>query len=868
MMAYHRRIAMTTRSSLLTGMCALAVLSGCGHQAAPSAADSAAAPAANDTLADWPRIESAVKSDPALEARVREIVTSMSLAQKIGQMTQAEIKSISPEQVSQYYIGSVLNGGGSWPGGNKHASVQDWLDLAERYREASMASDAAMPVPILWGTDAVHGHGNVFGATLFPHNIGLGAAHDPELVQRIGAATAQAVRATGIDWVFAPTLAVVQNARWGRSYESFAADGALVRDYARAYVSGMQGAFGDANTLATAKHFIGDGATDGGKDQGNALVSRHEMINRHAAGYYGAIEAGVQTVMASYNSWHDVGAGVDYGKMHGAKALLSDALKEKIGFDGFVVSDWNAIGQLPDCSNASCPQAINAGIDMVMVPDDWQAFIANTMQQVQQGSIPMARIDDAVSRIVRVKLRAGLFDKSPAQRTHAGDVRQLQAPELARQAVRESLVLLKNNRAALPLMPGKHILVVGKNADRVANQAGGWSLTWQGTDNDNSDYPNADSILAGIREAAGAANVVYSETAQGVNASDFDAVVAVLGETPYAETSGDIIASATLRHSARYPEDLAVLDAVSGHRAPVIAVFLSGRPLYVNDLLNRSTAFVAAWLPGTAGKGVADVLFGNADGTPRVDFRGSLTFAWPATPCPDRADADGALPPPLFAVGYGLRYGDNEPLAELPTHADVQECASASSLPIFRTADVAPFALYVADAAGTERAVGSDLNAAFDWPEREPALRLRTVQVNTQQDAKQVTWIGAGRLFARSSAGNNLKPLAMADGALQWDVLLATPPQDATTVSMGCGHDCVGSLDLGPTLSAIAPGTKRTLKIPLACFSARGTDLANVDMPFAISASAPFAAAFADIRIVAGAARDADALSCEALGPH
>jgi beta-glucosidase len=323
------------------------------HAQAAKGARSSAAPSFSERMpepthyADWPAIKSRLPADPALEARVRKIVASMSLAQKIGQMTQAEIKSITPAQVTKYHIGSVLNGGGSWPGGNKHAGIGDWLALSDRYYDASMATDAAIKVPIIWGIDAVHGDNNVFGATMFPHNIGLGAAHDPALIEAIGAATARAVRATGVEWVFAPTLAVAQNARWGRTYESFSTEGPLVRAYARAYVAGLQGDFGDHNVMATAKHFIGDGATHNGTDQGDARVSQNDMINVHGAGYFGAIEAGVQSVMASYSSWNDVAAGVDYGKMSGARALLTGALKDKMGFQGFVVSDWNAIGQLP-----------------------------------------------------------------------------------------------------------------------------------------------------------------------------------------------------------------------------------------------------------------------------------------------------------------------------------------------------------------------------------------------------------------------------------------------------------------------------------------------------------------------------------------
>jgi len=816
---------------------------------------------------DWPAIRSRLAADPALEARVREIVASMTLAQKIGQMTQAEIKSITPAQVTKYHIGSVLNGGGSWPGGNKHAGIGDWLALSDRYYDASMATDAAIKVPIIWGTDAVHGDNNVFGATLFPHNIGLGAAHDPALIEDIGAATARAVRATGIEWVFAPTLAVAQNARWGRTYESFSTDGPLVREYARAYVTGLQGSFGDHNVMATAKHFIGDGATQHGKDQGDAKVSRSEMINVHGSGYFGALEAGVQSVMASYSSWDDVAAGVDYGKMSGAKALLTGALKDKMGFDGFVVSDWNAIGQLPGCSNASCPQAINAGIDMVMVPDDWKAFIANTTRQVEDGEIPMARIDDAVSRIVRAKLRMGLFGTRPSQRAGAGDAGLLQSRALARRAVRESLVLLKNNHDALPLKPGMKILVVGKSADNLSNQTGGWSLTWQGTGNGNADFPNGESILAGLRHADGAANVTYSETAQGIDLQPFDAIVAVIGETPYAETMGDILPSATLRHTDRHPEDLAVLQTVAKAHKPVVTVFVSGRPLYVNNLLNLSDAFVAAWLPGTEGEGVADVLFAAKSAAGRYNFSGTLPAPWPGVPCPDSSAGGAKATRWLFAPGYGLRYPSRRVLGPLPTYPAVDTCADTSVLSVFHTLAVSPFSLYLADANPQHRAhdVGSDLNAVIEWPASHPLLRLRTVQVNTQQDAKSVTWLGAGRFFARSPQPRNLMPLVSTHAALQFDVVIAKPAKGPVKVYMGCGHDCTRSVDLTHTFDSYASGTRHTVSIPLQCFIKGDADLAHVDVPFGVLASPPFSAAFADVKIIAGAASGRADLPCASL---
>lgn len=837
----------------LLGASLLACLSCTGQKDAET--PPVAAADASAELKDWPALESRFAKDPAIEARVAEILASMTLEQKVGQMVQPEIKSITPEEVRQYYIGSVLNGGGSWPAKNKHASVQDWVALADAYYDASMGTDARIPVPVIWGTDAVHGHSNVYGATIFPHNIGLGAAHDVELIERIAEATGQSTRATGVTWTFAPTVAVAQNARWGRTYESYSSQPALIREYAAAYVKGMQGLLDrDGNVVATAKHFIGDGATDGGKDQGNALVTQAQMINVHGQGYYGAIEAGVQTVMASFNSWNDIAAGKDYGKMHGSRDLLTVALKEKMGFDGFVVSDWNGIGQVTGCKDDSCPQAINAGIDMVMVPDAWKSFIANTIAQVKSGEIPQARIDDAVTRILRVKLRARLWEHKPSASQFAGKPESLVHRDLARRAVRESLVLLKNDGATLPLKKGQRVLLVGKSADSISHQTGGWSLTWQGTDNTNADFPNADSIAAGLREQLGEANVILRDSAEGVDPASYDVVVAAIGETPYAETNGDIVPSDTMAHSRRHPEDLAVLKAAAATGKPVVTVFLSGRALYANDLLNLSSSFVAAWLPGTEGKGITDVLVAGADGKPVHDFRGKLTFPWPAVACPN---ADST---PQFALDSGLRYGDTKQVGALPEDATAS-CGEATALGIFKQSDIAPFTLQM-EAGGATQAVGNDMNATQRWPQAKPALQVATVQVNTQQDAKEVTWLAPARFFARNPSKNNLAAMATARGVVQFDVVVKQAPAKPVRFTLGCGAACGASLDLTATFSGDAVGRKQTVKVPLACFGKLGADLTGVDTPFSITADAPFAAAFTDIQVVAGAAGGADVVKC------
>ena len=618
----------------------------------------------------WPRRDTPAP-DAALEAKVRTIVASMTLEQKIGQMTQPDIRSVTPDDVRRYYIGSILNGGGAWPGMNMHASASDWLKLSDDFYRASMSTDMKVKVPVIWGTDAVHGHNNVYGATLFPQNIGLGAAHDPALVTRIGRATAAQVRATGITWAFAPTLAVVQNPRWGRTYESYSSDPAEVRAYGEAIVRGLQGKLGSpTSVVASAKHYLGDGGTTHGVDQGETRTSEADLARTHAAGHFGALKANVQTFMVSYSSFTDTATGKNWGKMHGNAHLIGDVLKRRLGFDGLVVSDWNGIEQVPGCSKSHCPEAINAGIDLIMVPDDWKAFIPATVDDVRAGRIPMSRIDDAVSRIIRVKLRSGLFDASPVTGPHpdASVLNSHAVRDLAREAVRKSMVLLKNDGGVLPLRRGGRILVVGKGADSLPMQVGGWSLTWQGDQTTTVDYPHADTLLAAMHKTLGADAVDYSPDGKGVDPKRYRAIVMVAAETPYAEMKGDIVFPAPFRHTARYPDDLATLKRVSGKGVPVVTLLYSGRPVAANDLINRSDAFVAAWLPGTEGLGLTDMLFAGRNGARVYDFAGRLSFDWPAGDC---LPQHGGF---QFRRGYGLSLASKSKLGKLPESARNMAC--------------------------------------------------------------------------------------------------------------------------------------------------------------------------------------------------
>jgi beta-glucosidase len=649
-------------------------------------------PALPPPYATWPHVDSPIPKDPALEKRIAEIVAGMTLEQKVGQMTQPDAHVISPADVRKYYIGTVLSGGGGWPNDDKRAPAAEWLKMSDALWEASMSTDARVKIPILWAIDAVHGHARPFGTTVFPHHIGLGAAHDPALVRRIAAATAQQMRVTGHDWTFSPCVAVVRDDRWGRTYESWSEDPAIVRAYAAAEVEGLQnlGPQPDPRkpygVIATAKHFLGDGGTSKGVDQGSNLAPEADLVNIHAQGYYGALGAGVQAVMPSYNSWiEDPKKGVTpvtvaEGKIHGSKYLITEVLKGKLGFDGLVVSDWKGEGQVPGCTTTRCARAINAGIDVMMVADEWKGFIRDTIELVKAGEIPMSRIDDAVTRILRVKLRMGLLDMPrPSERPEAKDTAKLQWRALAAEAVQKSLVLLKNDRGVLPLAPGR-ILVVGKSANSLRNQTGGWTLDWRGDRNVNEDFPGGTTVLDGVRRVAGAANVTFSERAEDVKVADFDAVIAVIGETPYVEFTGDLMPGnpnvrsppRTMESAVLDPEDLRVLDRVSGKAKPVVTVFFSGRPLYTNKELNRSDAFVAAWLPGTEGGAIADVLFAGPDRKPRKDFTGKLSFSWPKADCQQPLNVGDAGYDPLFPYGFGLTYADARTLGKLPEPASAR----------------------------------------------------------------------------------------------------------------------------------------------------------------------------------------------------
>ncbi|SEU12534.1 glycoside hydrolase family 3 N-terminal domain-containing protein [Nonomuraea wenchangensis] len=574
--------------------------------------------------------------DPTLPVptRVSDLMSRMSLDDKIGQMTQAERGSVSAADVTTYRLGSVLSGGGSAPSPNTATS---WADMYDRYQNAALATP--LGVPILYGVDAVHGHNNVVGATIFPHNIGLGAARDPALVQRIGRAVAEEVSGTGVDWNFAPCVCVARNDRWGRTYESFGETPALPSEMTT-FITGLQGTAlnGPASVLATAKHYVGDGGTTGGVDQGDTQLSEAELRAIHLPPFRAAVEKGVGSVMISFSSWNGA-------KLHGHQYLVTTVLKSELGFTGFVVSDWNGIDQIDGAAGTSASDvrsAVNAGIDMVMAPTSWRQFIDLLRAEVQAGRVSTARIDDAVRRILTKKFELGLFEKPLTDRSYTATVGSSAHRAIAREAVAKSQVVLKNSGNVLPLAPGGKIFVAGRSADDIGLQSGGWTISWQGS---AGAITPGTTILQGIRNAAGSGTTVtYSRDGGGIDGS-YRVAVAVVGETPYAEGEGDRPGSMGLDST-----DLATLATLRASGVPVVVVLVSGRPLDVAAQLPGWNALVAAWLPGTEGQGVADVLFGAVKPT------GKLPVTWMSSASQQPInDGDGKTP--LFPYGFGLTYG-------------------------------------------------------------------------------------------------------------------------------------------------------------------------------------------------------------------
>lgn len=781
----------------------------------------------------WPQARSTGLIDPAAEAFVTELMAQMSLEEKVGQMIQADTSAITPEDLRKYPLGSILAGGNSPPlGGEDRAPAQAWIETARAFREVSVENRPGhTPIPVIFGIDAVHGNNNTIEATIFPHNIGLGAARDPDLLRRIGRATAAETAAIGIDWAFGPTLAVPQDDRWGRAYEGYSEVPALVRQYAEAMVLGLQGEAGADGSVqrgsvaATAKHFLGDGGTANGFDQGDTDVSEEDLIRIHAAGYPAAINAGVLTVMASFSSWQGA-------RMHGNRSLLTDVLKERLGFDGFVVGDWNGHGQLPGCTDESCPAAILAGIDMLMAPASWKRLYENTVAQTRSGAIPQQRIDDAVRRILRVKARLGLFEASRPWEGRTDAIGAAEHRAVAREAVRKSLVLLKNNGGVLPIKGVARVLVAGSGADSIGQQSGGWTLSWQGTGNQNSDFPNGQSIYAGLKEALESAGGRAELQVDGHFTVRPDLAIVVFGETPYAEMQGDI---RTLEYQPGDKQDLALLRRLKAQHVPVVSVFLSGRPLWVNPELNASDAFVAAWLPGTEGGGIADVLVGDATGKPRHDFSGRLSFSWPKSAAQTKLNFGQSPYDPLFEFGFGLTYKDARTLPALSEVSGVSAAQWNIDKYFLAGRTHAPWRFSLS-------------------PHADDVVSIQAVDAGGVQEAgRQFKWTGKapGRVALSSASSIDLVRQVNGDLSLQIDYRVDEEPAAPVQLAVACGANCGASLDLTSVLAAAPPGVWQTLKVKLSDFRSAGADMAKVIEPFAVATSGRLVLSIKTVRLEA-----------------
>lgn len=826
---------------------------GCaGAMTGEAAAKPAALPAGEVGLdiASWPVIGSAVPpgAHAKTERRIEAILARMTVEEKVGQLLQPEIMNITPEEVKQYHIGSVLNGGNGRPNKNIYAPAADWLKMADAFWAASTdKSSGGVGVPIICGIDSVHGNNSVFGGTIFPHNIGLGAANDPGLMMEIGRVTAVESAAIGTDWTFAPALSIPRDDRWGRTYEGYSEDPGLAGVLGAAYTKGLQGDpkgkfFPAGSIIATAKHFVADGGTQNGRDQGDAVVPEKELRDIHFAPYVPTLKAGAQTIMASYSKWNGV-------RMHGHGPLLTSMLKDRGGFDGFVVGDFNGHALIPGCTNGNCPDALLAGLDMYMIPVDWKPLYGNLVAQVKDGTIPVTRLDDAVRRILRVKERAGLFDAPrPSARAFAGQqhIGTAEHREVARRAARQSMVLLKDDPKILPFPANSKVLVAGAGADNVPMLVGGWSMNWQGTGLSNKDFPGSTSIYAGLKQALETNGGTATLSRDGSFAAKPDYAVVVFGETPYAEYQGD--RESVIYKAADSDPDLAVIRKLKAAGIPTIGVFLSGRPLWINPQLNASDAMIAAFLPGTeGGRAVADLVVAGPGGRAAHDFTGRLSFSWPRLASQTSLNKGDAGYDPLFPLGYGLTLAGRKPLAKLSEDPGLsaEKLAAASNGVFFSEGRaIAPWRVYLGDSAEARLKTEGDRYVTS----RTGAISFESADRNRQEDTKVARWSGKGRgaMFVLGYNDVDMSQRLAGDESIVISASVVEAPAATVTASFGTVPKNQG-VDLTPILGQLTVGQWEEISIPLKCFVGGNVDFSNVDMPLMLATDGRFAIQLANL---------------------
>ena len=795
------------------------IISSCGVEDSTNAAETKKVDWSNEKLCS-------VSTDDKF---IKNLVNKMSLEQKVGQVIMPDIDEVTPQDAQKYQLGTFLNGGGKYPNKNKNSSVEDWKKLSRDFYNSSPIVDGIV-VPILWGTDAVHGHNNVIGATIFPHNIGLGSTMNPSLVKKIGEAVAKEVLSTGIPWTFAPTIAVPQNDLWGRTYEGYSENPELVTLLGEAMILGLQGEgdeFLDGNhVLATAKHFLGDGGTENGIDQGDTIISEQDLRDIHGEPYFAAIGSCIQTVMASFNSWNGE-------KAHGSDYLLKDILRDQMGFDGLVVGDWNGHGQVPGCSKENCPQSFNAGVDIFMAPDEWKSLYENTLIQVKNGDISIERLNEAVKNILSVKYLLGMFDERKPHiypHNYIGDGAHR---EIARQAVRESIVLLKNNNNTLPIKNGKHILVIGDSANRITKHMGGWTITWQGRENNNNEFPDSKSIFEAIKDKA----VENGSTIEFSNTSDYvkkpDIVIFVYGEDPYAEGDGDRKHIFFENQDNRFVE---YMKDIQDKNIPSVSLFISGRPLIVNKEINLSESFVQLWLPGTAIEGVTDVIFTNEKNEINYDFKGKLSYSWPKYSYQTKLNFGDEKYDPLFPYGYGLTYKDNSYFNKININESIPQ---KNEITLFLGSGYPSYKEVISYYDKEKNQQIYEGISADIYKNERAGITLSKFDFKKQDDAKTIDFGNKNtyKFWEISGLSENLS--YMVNGALELVMRVKDISNDGIELSTQCFKDenqikisgsseCYKSFDLSEILKSQPTGKWIKIIMPLACLDNNDFEISSI----------------------------------------
>ena len=777
---------------------------------------------------NWEREQVCPVPDPTF---VNSLIKKMSIEEKVGQVIQADLDFIKPSDLRDYPIGSVLNGGNTSPRGKLRASPAEWKSLAQEFYEESKRTGAS--IPVLWGTDAVHGHSNVFGATIFPHNIGIGAAANPQLVKDIGAAVAEEVLATGLFWTFAPTVTIPQNFRWGRTYEGYSEDPVLVSKLGSAFIEGLQGTekefLNDAKILGTAKHFLGDGGTYLGIDQGDTRANEENMRVIHGEPYFASLNSCVRVVMASFNSWNG-------SKVHGNKYLLTEVLKEKMNFTGFVVGDWNGHQQVPGCNAGSCPESFNAGVDMFMVPENWKALYKNTVKQVKDGEISIERLDDAVKRILTVKQQLGMFEGRVPNQTKYSEVGLQKNREIARRAVRESLVLIKNNNAVLPIKDQQKILVIGDSADSLKIQTGGWTLDWQGANNTNSDFPGSVTFLQALKEYENL-EITHKNSLSNLDLNkNYDLVIVAYGEEPYAEGIGD-------RKNLLYRDSktLNTLKRLKRNGNKVVSIFFTGRPLWTNEFINLSDAFVVAWLPGTESRGMTDVLVANEDGSVNYDFQGKLPFSWPSDPNQSTIAFYDPASNAEFDYGYGLTYKSPKALASLDESFEKSD-DYGDLVEIFSGKFNNPFEGFIQENNSPQIKLSSTNNTT-----QNDIVQIDFIDVDKQDDTLRVTFNADGNLNSFHILTTEVVGLEdFQSGFLNFNARVVES-SGAIFLAATCGFGCMGSIDVTSLL--VKSKSFDGYSVPLKCLTDKGLDLSKTISPMILFGPADLTIDFKNISL-------------------